>query len=100
MAIIGKQEGLKLSPFALFSWPLMLFSRSRLSSSRSAVSAYKPEARSWDPVSDLSRARGRVAVAGLKRTQALGTRLAVILKRPAFRAYVVNVSSQAFEGVT
>ena len=45
----GRDGGCHL--FYLFSWPLMLFYQ-RLSSPRSAVSPFKPEAKIWLPVSD------------------------------------------------
>ena len=62
MAIIGKREGWRLSPFLLVFLAFdALFQRP--SSSRSAVSPFNTEATIWLPVSDLPRARGRVAAA-------------------------------------
>ena len=74
MAIIGKREGWRLSPFSLVFLAFDALSQ-RLSSSRSVVFPFKPGARSWLPLSDYPRARGRVAAAGLKRARALGTKL-------------------------
>ena len=74
MIIIGKREGWRLSPFSLVFLAFDALYQ-RLSSSRSAVSPFKTEAKIWLPVSDQPRARGRVAAAGLKHARALGTRL-------------------------
>ena len=62
----------------------------RMSSSRSGVSPFKPEARCWLPVSDKPTARRRVAAAGLKRTRALGTRLVrdVVCSSAYTRVYI------------
>ena len=55
MAIIGKREGWRLSPFLLVFLAFDAIYQ-RLSSSRSAVSPFKPEAKIWLPVSDQPRA--------------------------------------------